>query len=173
MCNEFNSSRRVLPATRMYVEQRTDFSPQLFLPWDLMTVFLNIYSQYNNMDNIAILPGYVSTKACQLKDCRLEGRTLNFKNNRDEKAIAANRDQYKNLYQSLLALIPKSARDGLLDKRLIVYVTNPNLSHWCCTFIFNIKNYIMKMENDLQNNEQSKKKTDYNFELSGFSNMIH
>ena len=45
--------------------------------------------------------------------------------------------------------IPKAVRDKLFEKRLIIFVTNPNISHWCCTFIFNLRQYIINLENDV------------------------
>ena len=167
--DEFNLYNKILPSTKLYIGQRTDFTPQIFLPLDLLAIFFSIFAQYNNTENIAILPGYVSSNAKVLKACRLESTKLKFmtKDKENEIAITDNDELYITLRESLLRIIPKTAGKRLLNEGLIVYITNPNNNHWCCTFIFNIRKYIIKEETKTQLKEKSNDETDHSFELPG------
>ena len=133
-----------------------------------MAIFLNIFSQYSITDNIAIFPGYISVAAKLLKECRSEGRQLGFEPIKNKIAITKNERKYHSLNEPLLRCTPKIARDRLLDRPLIVYVTNPNLDYWCCTFIFNMRKYIIKEENETQSQKKTNQKNDFNFELPGY-----
>ena len=63
----------------------------------LMQIFLNIFSQYNNTNNITILPGYISAIAKLLKECRLESRRLGFESIKNKVAIIENERKYHSL----------------------------------------------------------------------------
>ena len=127
--DKFSLKINLFPATTLYVHQSISLTPQTFLSCDSMTISLNIFSQYHIVDNIVILPGYVSTTAKILKECILEGRKLGLKKNLNQIAIKENEKKHHSLYGSLLRRVRKTIRDRLLDKHVIVYVTNPNLDH--------------------------------------------
>ena len=162
----------ILGQSRLQVVQRAEFYREKYLSWELMSLFLNIYSQYNNVDNVAVIPPFVSAYARNLRDCRLKIKVLTLKlqtiKDNDERMKINNeikdcRFRCVVLHQGILSGIPKSTREKLFEKRLIIFVTNPNISHWCCTFIFNLRQYIMNLEN-----KTSVLPNDDTFEISGY-----
>ena len=79
---------------------------------------------------------------------------LNKKNINDEERekieseIKDKMEKKIRLHQTILAATPKAIRDKLFNKRLICYVTNTDDgTHWCCTFVFNIRQYVLNIEN--------------------------
>ena len=69
----------ILGQSRLHVVQRAEFYREKYLSWELMSLFLNIYSQYNNVDNVAVIPPFVSASASNLRDCRLKIKVLTLK----------------------------------------------------------------------------------------------
>ena len=162
----------ILGQSILHVVQQAEFYKKKYLSWELMSIFLNIYSQYNNIDNVAVIPPFVSAYAKNLRDCRLKIKVLTLKlqaiENDEEKMkieneIKDNRLRSVVLHQGILSGIPKAIRNKLFEKRLIIFVTNPGMYHWCCTFIFNLRQYIINLENDTSvlPNEDT-------FEISGY-----
>ena len=112
--------KTLLGQSRMYLEQRSNFHEKLFLSWDVMSIFINIYSQYNNTDNVAVIPPYISACAMKLKEQKMKMKKLklqlNNTTNKEEKEqlnkdIIALRSKNQNLHKIILAAIPKSVRD--------------------------------------------------------------
>ena len=69
----------ILGQSILHVVQRAEFYKKKYLSWELMSIFLNIYSQYNNIDNVAVIPPFVSAYAKNLRDCRLKIKVLTLK----------------------------------------------------------------------------------------------
>ena len=148
----------ILPQTMLYVEQRSNLQKNSYFSWDLMSLYVNIYSQYNNTDNVAVIPPFVSVSASNVRKLRIEIRVLKMKLNKKnindeerekiESEIKDKMEKKIRLHQTILAATPKAIRDKLFNKRLICYVTNTNDgTHWCCTFVFNIRQYVLNIEN--------------------------
>ena len=92
-----------------------------------MSIYINIYSQYNNIDNIAIIPPFVLAATQSLRICRLQIKAMSLKlatiKNDDEKEklqkeIFEIRYRCSELHKIILSGIPKATRDKLFDKRL-------------------------------------------------------
>ena len=109
---------------------------------------LNIYSQFNDTDHIAIIPPYIANYARNLREAERKVKLLKFNNIDEKKAeFVSAKKKYIDAYESLSRCIPKNIRNNILNKRVIIYITNPGKSHWCCTFVFNFRTYLINIQN--------------------------
>ena len=69
----------ILPQTKLFVDHQGNLQEKLFLSWDLMSLYINIYSQYNNTDNVAVIPPFVSVSASIVRKLRIEIKVLKMK----------------------------------------------------------------------------------------------
>ena len=83
--------KTILPQTNLTVLHRSGFDDKLWLSWDSMSIFINIYSQYNNTDNVAVIPSSALAYAKEARRMRLEITKLNLKLN-----VMENEEEKKN-----------------------------------------------------------------------------
>lgn len=168
--NQSNRSTRRQELKYDYITSylRLEMGKQVYFPFDILKLVLNIFMDGDETNNLVIISGYVVSLVREYREMlKMRQKLLRIQlNNKVDLSflIKENDEKLSQRISQIQRVIGQSVWDSILDKRVIVYIYNDCNIHWNCTFIFNLKSYIIEYDNSINSNGNILQ----NEELSGF-----
>ena len=138
-----------------------------YFTFDILQIILNVFRHGNETNNLVIISGYAVTLVKEYRQLLKDRETLlrfKFNNKIEQDKIELNANNLRNQIRQVKRVVSSSVWNSILDRRVIVYIHNQGHQHWNCTYIFNLKHYIIEYDHKVAKNENVLK----NEELSGF-----
>ena len=114
--------------------------------YDWLSILFNIFLDNDESNNLAIVSSYTALHVQEYmnKKIILNALMKNKKDAEDDNNIALLKNRMDHQAQIIFKSLSKQTIKSIFDKRVFVYIFNQFGNHWNCTFLFNIKDYMLE-----------------------------